>query len=47
MDGQFGLDFKSAGENRKRFYETAGEHPIARQNVGERAPEQHGDEAGE
>ena len=47
VDGQLRLDLKAAGENGKRFHETARERPIAGQNVGERASEHVGDKAGQ
>ena len=47
MNGQLSLDLETAGENRKRFHETARERPIAGQDVGEGAAEHVGDKAGQ
>ena len=47
MHRQLGLDLESAGQNRKRFDETAREHPVAGQDVGERVAEHVRDKTGE
>ena len=47
MHRQLGLDLEAARQRRKRLHEAPGEHPVARQHVGEGLPEHVGDKAGQ